>query len=282
MKRRGGPRRGGDGERPRRRRGVGPGRRRRTFREAAGAAADTRLSREAIRSVSARAAAPINGVVGVPDRRPHHPTFFFLRIRRARRDCAHEQPERRSASSGGDHRARRGARVSKRRCALPAARPRPVRAGPWRGSGRRRRWNLRAPVDEIRARDPGFELELNTCSAAEMIFLQAKRGVQQNDAAAVRPLPQRSHVRHLLRDDRGAETKTRHQHALPREPERAGRARRKRRLRGRRAAHRDPFRSRVPRQDAERCKSSALRRRRRSAPRRGAGRSLAARTRARP
>jgi predicted lipid-binding transport protein (Tim44 family) len=41
-------------------------------------------------------------------------------------------------------------------------------------------------VERIRAEDPGFELEV-FLQRAEMIFFLVKRGVQQNDAAAVRP-----------------------------------------------------------------------------------------------
>jgi predicted lipid-binding transport protein (Tim44 family) len=45
---------------------------------------------------------------------------------------------------------------------------------------------LRPVVDQIRAQDPGFELEV-FLQRAEMTFFLVKRGVQQNDAAAVRP-----------------------------------------------------------------------------------------------
>ncbi len=71
--------------------------------------------------------------------------------------------------------------------------------------------NLRATVDEIRARDPGFELEL-FLQRAEMIFFLVKRGVQRNDAAAVRPYlsdPMFGSLSAMI-----AQTKTRHQHAL--------------------------------------------------------------------
>jgi predicted lipid-binding transport protein (Tim44 family) len=71
--------------------------------------------------------------------------------------------------------------------------------------------NLRAAVDEIRARDPGFELEL-FLQRAEMIFFLVKRGVQRNDAAAVRPYlsdPMFGSLSAMI-----AQTKTRHQHAL--------------------------------------------------------------------
>jgi predicted lipid-binding transport protein (Tim44 family) len=46
--------------------------------------------------------------------------------------------------------------------------------------------SLRSAADEIRARDPGFELEV-FLQRAEMVFFLVKRGIQQNDAAAVRP-----------------------------------------------------------------------------------------------
>ena len=71
--------------------------------------------------------------------------------------------------------------------------------------------NLLAAVDEIRARDPGFELEL-FLQRAEMIFFLVKRGVQRNDAAAVRPYlsdPMFGSLSAMI-----AQTKTRHQHAL--------------------------------------------------------------------
>ena len=45
---------------------------------------------------------------------------------------------------------------------------------------------LRPVVDRIRAQDPGFELEV-FLQRAEMTFFLVKRGMQQNDAAAVRP-----------------------------------------------------------------------------------------------
>jgi predicted lipid-binding transport protein (Tim44 family) len=41
-------------------------------------------------------------------------------------------------------------------------------------------------VNQIRAEDPGFELEV-FLQRAEMIFFLVKRGIQQNDSAAVRP-----------------------------------------------------------------------------------------------
>ncbi|MGD0503789.1 MAG: TIM44-like domain-containing protein [Steroidobacteraceae bacterium] len=45
---------------------------------------------------------------------------------------------------------------------------------------------VRAATDAIRARDPGFELEV-FLQRAEMIFFLVKRGIQRNDAAAIRP-----------------------------------------------------------------------------------------------
>jgi predicted lipid-binding transport protein (Tim44 family) len=71
--------------------------------------------------------------------------------------------------------------------------------------------NLRAAVDEIRTRDPGFELEL-FMQRAEMIFFLVKRGMQRNDAAAVRPYlsdPMFDTLSAMI-----AQAKTRHQHAL--------------------------------------------------------------------
>jgi predicted lipid-binding transport protein (Tim44 family) len=45
---------------------------------------------------------------------------------------------------------------------------------------------LRPVIDRIRAQDPGFELEV-FLQRAEMTFFLVKRGIQQNNAAAVRP-----------------------------------------------------------------------------------------------
>jgi predicted lipid-binding transport protein (Tim44 family) len=45
---------------------------------------------------------------------------------------------------------------------------------------------LRPVVDRIRAEDPGFELEM-FLQRAEMTFFLVKRGIQQNNAAALRP-----------------------------------------------------------------------------------------------
>jgi predicted lipid-binding transport protein (Tim44 family) len=46
--------------------------------------------------------------------------------------------------------------------------------------------NLPSAIDAIRAQDPGFELE-TFLQRAEMTFFLVKRGMQQNDAAAIRP-----------------------------------------------------------------------------------------------
>ncbi len=46
--------------------------------------------------------------------------------------------------------------------------------------------NLPSAIDAIRAADPGFELE-TFLQRAEMTFFLVKRGMQQNDAAAIRP-----------------------------------------------------------------------------------------------
>jgi predicted lipid-binding transport protein (Tim44 family) len=70
---------------------------------------------------------------------------------------------------------------------------------------------LQAAVDTIRAQDPGFEME-TFLQRAEMTFFLVKRGVQQNDAGAVRP---------YLNDDTFAQVsrnitllKSQHQHQL--------------------------------------------------------------------
>lgn len=71
--------------------------------------------------------------------------------------------------------------------------------------------NVRETAAQIRARDPGFELEV-FLQRAEMIFFLVKRGIQQNDAAAIRP----------YLDDRLfaaisngiAQARSHHQHAL--------------------------------------------------------------------
>jgi len=70
---------------------------------------------------------------------------------------------------------------------------------------------LQATVDTIRAQDPGFEME-TFLQRAEMTFFLVKRGVQQNDAAAIRP---------YLNDDTFAQVsrsiallKSQHQHQL--------------------------------------------------------------------
>jgi len=70
---------------------------------------------------------------------------------------------------------------------------------------------LQATVDTIRAQDPVFEME-TFLQRAEMTFFLVKRGVQQNDAAAIRP---------YLNDDTFAQVsrsiallKSQHQHQL--------------------------------------------------------------------
>jgi predicted lipid-binding transport protein (Tim44 family) len=71
--------------------------------------------------------------------------------------------------------------------------------------------DFRAAAAELRGRDPGFEFEV-FLQRAEMIFFLVKRGIQQNDAAAIRP----------YLDDRVftavsngiAQATSRHQHAL--------------------------------------------------------------------
>lgn len=66
-------------------------------------------------------------------------------------------------------------------------------------------------IDAIRARDPAFELEV-FLQRAEMIFFLVKRGIQQNDAAAIRPYL--SDALFALVSNSVALAKTRHQHAL--------------------------------------------------------------------
>ncbi|HEY3849753.1 MAG TPA: TIM44-like domain-containing protein, partial [Steroidobacteraceae bacterium] len=71
--------------------------------------------------------------------------------------------------------------------------------------------NVREAAAQIRARDPAFELEV-FLQRAEMVFFLVKRGIQQNDAAAIRP----------YLDDRIfaavsngiAQARSHHQHAL--------------------------------------------------------------------
>ena len=70
---------------------------------------------------------------------------------------------------------------------------------------------LQAAVDTIRTQDPGFEME-TFLQRAEMTFFLVKRGVQQNDAGAIRP---------YLNDDTFAQVsknialmKSQHQHQL--------------------------------------------------------------------
>ena len=68
--------------------------------------------------------------------------------------------------------------------ALGAAVAGRVAAGP--GTSGATAANLPAAIDTIRAQDPGFELE-TFLQRAEMTFFLVKRGMQQNDAAAIRP-----------------------------------------------------------------------------------------------
>ena len=57
---------------------------------------------------------------------------------------------------------------------------------------------LPAAIDAIRAADPGFEME-TFLQRAEMTFFLVKRGVQKNDAAAIRPLFERCGVQRRVR-----------------------------------------------------------------------------------
>jgi predicted lipid-binding transport protein (Tim44 family) len=71
--------------------------------------------------------------------------------------------------------------------------------------------SVRSAADEIRARDPAFELEV-FLQRAEMIFFLVKRGIQQNDAAAIRPY---LGDRVFASVSNGiAQARSRHQHAL--------------------------------------------------------------------
>jgi predicted lipid-binding transport protein (Tim44 family) len=70
---------------------------------------------------------------------------------------------------------------------------------------------LRPAVERIRALDPGFELEV-FLQRAEMVFFLVKRGIQHNDAAAVRPYLS-DPVFAAVSGGIGA-AKTQHQHAL--------------------------------------------------------------------
>ena len=66
-------------------------------------------------------------------------------------------------------------------------------------------------IDAIRAKDPAFELE-TFLQRAEMTFFLVKRGMQQNDAAAIRP-----YLNDAMFDSVSkaiAETKAQHHHAL--------------------------------------------------------------------
>ncbi len=71
--------------------------------------------------------------------------------------------------------------------------------------------NLPATVEQIRAQDPGFEMEV-FLQRAEMVFFLVKRGVQQNDSAAVRPYLGDAVFAAVANGI--AQAKTGHQHAL--------------------------------------------------------------------
>jgi predicted lipid-binding transport protein (Tim44 family) len=71
--------------------------------------------------------------------------------------------------------------------------------------------SLPASIETIRARDPGFELE-TFLQRAEMTFFLVKRGMQQNDAAAIRPYVNDAVFAEVSRNI--GQTKARHQHAL--------------------------------------------------------------------
>ena len=116
--------------------------------------------------------------------------YFF--IRRARRGAPSSSLAPHPPSSGGDHRARRGCSGQR----LGGARSRAAAADV--GSDAARRGVCARPSIEIRARDPGFELEL-FLQRAEMTFFLVKRGMQQNDAAAVRPYLSDPCIRRRLR-----------------------------------------------------------------------------------
>ena len=70
---------------------------------------------------------------------------------------------------------------------------------------------LRPVVDRIRAQDPGFELEV-FLQRAEMTFFLVKRGIQQNDAAAVRPFLSDAVFEQVARGI--AASSAQHRHAL--------------------------------------------------------------------
>jgi predicted lipid-binding transport protein (Tim44 family) len=70
---------------------------------------------------------------------------------------------------------------------------------------------LSAAVDKIRELDPGFELE-TFLQRAEMTFFLVKRGIQQNDAAAIRPYLNDAVFAVVSRDI--GQTKAQHRRAL--------------------------------------------------------------------
>jgi predicted lipid-binding transport protein (Tim44 family) len=78
------------------------------------------------------------------------------------------------------------------------------------GNGLARR-ALPPAVDAIRALDPGFEME-SFLQRAEMTFFLVKRGVQKNDAAAIRPYLNDGVFAAVSQNI--AQTKTQHRHTL--------------------------------------------------------------------
>ena len=70
---------------------------------------------------------------------------------------------------------------------------------------------LQATIDAIHARDPGFEME-TFLQRAEMTFILVKRGMQQNDGAAVRPYLNDATFAEISRSI--ALSKTQHRHQL--------------------------------------------------------------------
>lgn len=83
-------------------------------------------------------------------------------------------------------------------------------AGAGRGLGGARH-ALPPAIDAIRALDPGFELE-SFLQRAEMTYFLVKRGVQKNDAAAIRPYLNDTVFTAVSQNI--AQTKAQHRHAL--------------------------------------------------------------------
>jgi len=81
--------------------------------------------------------------------------------------------------------------------------------GAGNGAGTRR--PLPPAVDAIRALDPGFEME-TFLQRAEMTFFLVKRGMQNNDAASIRPYLNDSLFNTVSKDI--AQSKSQHHHAL--------------------------------------------------------------------